>query len=206
MAKKRIKVTDVNYNQEHLIDIDENNIPSPSGDIDPEKLVEVLQGSETIVVDLAEDNEHVEVHLDADVVAKIDNSMQLPVAPPVSTALVGVEHSGSQTMIGVGAGLKIENNLIKLAGGVFSVTSDQVEETIDIQDGDEYVLHSTNDNGSTLFNLPSECYLVISTNARHVLSAESHFDGTSITLEDSSDGAFIKRIGNMIFVTEPYEL
>lgn len=42
----------------------------------------VIKGSETIIVDIAEDNESLEIHLDSEVVAKLDRAVLTPLAIP----------------------------------------------------------------------------------------------------------------------------
>lgn len=115
MAKRVLNVVDVLYNQKKKVEVESTELP-PSP-INPLELAEVLQGSNTIVVDVAEDNEHVEVHLDADVVAKVDNSLQLPLSH-TEEQLVGVDTSGGQEMVGIGEGLDIEDRVLKVTGGL----------------------------------------------------------------------------------------
>lgn len=138
MAKKIIDIKDVNYNTKHKIEVDSGDLPSP--DIDAEQLLNVLEGSETVVVDLAEDNEHVEVHLDAEVLAKVENSLQLPITPPVKNALVGVGTNGAQKSVGIGNGLDLTGNALNISPlssqvEIYNVTEDMWDE-----DSSQYVL------------------------------------------------------------------
>lgn len=50
--------------------------------IDVQGLADVVEGSDTVVIDISEDGEHLEVHLDADVVQKIERAILLPVTAP----------------------------------------------------------------------------------------------------------------------------
>lgn len=69
-------------------DVDENGILSTR--IAPQKLLDIIQGSETIVVDLSEDEEHIEIHLDGDVVSKLDRALLTPLTL-TEFKLVGVD-------------------------------------------------------------------------------------------------------------------
>ncbi|MCQ2382738.1 MAG: collagen-like protein [Clostridia bacterium] len=79
----------------------------PKGDdgsdaeVTAENVLAVTEGSETIVVDLAEDEEHIEIHLDADVVAKIENALQLPLNPPTTEKIVAIGTNGAQKLIDI---------------------------------------------------------------------------------------------------------
>lgn len=79
----------------------------------PENLTSVIKGSDTVVVDVAEDKKTVEVHLDAEVTQKIDNSLQAPTQAPTATQIVGVGTNKAQTMLNIGDGLSVENGSLK---------------------------------------------------------------------------------------------
>lgn len=83
----------------------------------PENLTSVIKGSDTVVVDVAEDKKTVEVHLDAEVTQKIDNSLQAPTQAPTATQIVGVGTNKAQTMLNIGDGLSVENGSLKASGG-----------------------------------------------------------------------------------------
>lgn len=76
-------------------------------EVNAENLLNVLEGSETIVVDEAEDGEHVEIHLDSDVVAKIERALLTPIATPATKQIAGVNTSKEQIMFNIGEGLEI---------------------------------------------------------------------------------------------------
>lgn len=82
-----------------------------------DELLPLLEGSETVVVDLNEAGNAVEIHIDAETVQKIDNSLQLPAAKPPATVLTAINPNGAQTSLTVGNGLKIENGTISAEGG-----------------------------------------------------------------------------------------
>ena len=72
-------------------------------------------GSDTVVIDVSEDEEHFEIRLDADIAQKIERSLVTPLNRPQSTEIVAVDNTGAQVMLGVGAGLTIENSVLKFA-------------------------------------------------------------------------------------------
>lgn len=67
-------------------------------DITAEKLFDIIKGSETIVVDISEDGTTLEVHLDADVIQKIDRALLTPVSPPAEPAAVVINTTGAQEL------------------------------------------------------------------------------------------------------------
>lgn len=79
-------------------------------DITAEKLFDIIKGSETVVVDISEDGTTLEVHLDADVINKLDRALLTPVSPPAEPAAVVINTAGAQELkplseIGGGGGL-----------------------------------------------------------------------------------------------------
>lgn len=50
--------------------------------VDVQGLADIVEGSDTVVIDVSEDGEHLEVHLDAGVVQKIERAILLPVSAP----------------------------------------------------------------------------------------------------------------------------
>lgn len=68
MAKKQLKVKDVNYNQEHLVEVNTEDLPTP--ELSAEELLSKMEGDTEeagVNVDLSEDGEKVKVTLDQDV-------------------------------------------------------------------------------------------------------------------------------------------
>lgn len=85
----------------------------PHGDpIDAYGLAELVTGSATIVVDLNPQETAVEFHLDADVIEKIENSLQLPLSH-TERKIVAVDTTGGQEMLGIGEGLEVEAGKLK---------------------------------------------------------------------------------------------
>lgn len=83
----------------------------------PENLTSVIKGSETVVVDVAEDKQTVEVHLDNNITTEIHNSLQKPTIAPANTQLVAVGTNKAQTMLSIGNGLSVENGNLNASGG-----------------------------------------------------------------------------------------
>lgn len=77
-------------------------------DLDVYDLAEKLEGSDTIVVDINEDGDKVEIHLDSDVVAKIDRALLLPVFTPTEFELVGVNEQKEQVRVKLGEGVEYD--------------------------------------------------------------------------------------------------
>lgn len=87
---------------------------------------------------------------------------------------------------------------------VKSVTSSAEEKTIDILDGDEYLLSSTR---GTKFILPNECYIVtdgfVSTNAQCDAISSKNAGETYVNVVNGCE-VIIKRIGSIIFLSHSY--
>lgn len=86
-----------------------------------DNLLEFLEGSDTIIVDLSEDNEHIEFHLDADILAKIENSLQLPQQAPITEKIVAIGTNGSQKLIDKPNGLYLHKVTFDVYSGQFSM-------------------------------------------------------------------------------------
>lgn len=69
-----------------------------------------IEGSETIVVDLNEDDSKYEIRLDNDYKTKIDRALVSPLSSPTDNALVGVDETNTQTQNYLGDGLELENS------------------------------------------------------------------------------------------------
>lgn len=76
---------------------------------DVQNLAEKIKGSESVVVDVAEDNQSLEIHLDAEVTSDISRSLKTPVSAPTDTSIVAVDSANAQTMLKIGEGLSVEN-------------------------------------------------------------------------------------------------
>lgn len=73
-----------------------------------------LVGSDTIVLDVGEDTSHFELHLDGEIVEKLQRTLLTPMTTPTSTQLVAVDTAGAQAMVTVGSGLAIVNGALTL--------------------------------------------------------------------------------------------
>lgn len=84
-----------------------------AGATEPQNLADVIKGSDGVVVDVAEDDQSLEVHLDNATQNKINNSLQVPSQAPSAAQLVAVGTNKAQTMLSVGDGLSVENGSLK---------------------------------------------------------------------------------------------
>ena len=76
-----------------------------------------LKGSESIVIDVDESGDFIDIHLDADIAAKLGRVLVTPMSAPASTSIVAVDNTNAQTMLTVGDGLTIEGGALKATGG-----------------------------------------------------------------------------------------
>lgn len=68
-----------------------------------------IVGSETIVLDSTEDGKHVEAHLAAETVSKIDRSLVTPITPPPDIRFVAISANGEQEAVGLGEGITYDS-------------------------------------------------------------------------------------------------
>lgn len=133
-------------------------------------------GSATIVdteeIVHIEGEEGTELYLAQEVSNKVQNSLQLPVSPPLADALVGVGTNGAQKQIGVGDGLEVDNGVLK-ATSIPKITYDAINGKV--SDLATQLLPHKNKivsiDGSpfSLFEIPSGLYAVGSSiNARGI--------------------------------------
>lgn len=76
-----------------------------------------ITGSDTIVVDVSETNNGIEIHLDADIVNKIQRMLLAPVTPPSEISVVAIDTNGNQILLALGDGLEIQDGKIVATGG-----------------------------------------------------------------------------------------
>lgn len=76
-----------------------------------------LKGSESIVIDVDESGEFIDVHLDADIAAKLGRVLVTPMSAPASISLVAVDTSNAQTMLTLGDGLSVSGGVLSASGG-----------------------------------------------------------------------------------------
>lgn len=74
-------------------------------EVDVFDLAEKLEGSDTVVVDINEAGNKVEIHLDSEVVAKIDRALLMPVSAPIEFELVGINEQKEQVRVKLGSGV-----------------------------------------------------------------------------------------------------
>lgn len=88
------------------------------GELTPEALAEILEGSETVVVDFNLEGDKLEVRLDNDYKNICDRALLVPMSAPADHKLVGIDTSNGQELIGIGSGLEISGgNLVATGGG-----------------------------------------------------------------------------------------
>lgn len=76
-----------------------------------------LKGSESIVIDVDESGDFIDVHLDADIAAKLGRVLVTPMSAPASISLVAVDTSNAQTMLTLGDGLSVSGGVLSASGG-----------------------------------------------------------------------------------------
>lgn len=87
-------------------------------------LSEMFEGSDTIVVDLSEDSQHIEIHLDADVVNKIERAILLPLNAPTEPSVPVVDSTNSvgyTALSDIGGG-KLYLHTIDIVNGGYNYT------------------------------------------------------------------------------------
>lgn len=76
-----------------------------------------LKGSESIVIDVDESGDFIDIHLDADIAAKLGRVLVTPMSAPASVSLVAVDTSNAQTMLTLGDGLSVSGGVLSASGG-----------------------------------------------------------------------------------------
>ena len=92
----------------------------------PYKFPFAITGSDTIVVDTSEEGDKLEIHLDAEVIQKLEKMLVIPEATPTETVIVAINNTGKQILLKLGAGLKIANGEI--------VVTDELTTTVNLYD------------------------------------------------------------------------
>ena len=76
-----------------------------------------FKGSESVVIDVDESGDFVEIHLDADIAAKLGRVLVTPMSAPASVSLVAVDTSNAQAMLTLGDGLSVSGGVLSASGG-----------------------------------------------------------------------------------------
>lgn len=76
-----------------------------------------LKGSESIVIDVDESGDFIDIHLDADIAAKLGRVLVTPMSAPASVSLVAVDTSNAQTLLTLGEGLSVSGGALSVSGG-----------------------------------------------------------------------------------------
>lgn len=85
--------------------------------INAKQLNEVVESNDSIVVGLDSTETKLSLHLNNEITNKLSRTLVTPVSRPSATELVAVDSSGNQTMLELGTGLSIENNVLNVSGG-----------------------------------------------------------------------------------------
>lgn len=125
---------------------------------DVQNLAEKIKGSESVIVDVAEDEQSLEIHLDAEVTSDISRSLKTPVSAPTDTSIVAVDSANAQTMLKIGDGLSVENGELSASGS---------------GSGKMY-LHCVNINGM-IDNYYYELYTAVTTSDSAPISSFAYF-------------------------------
>lgn len=76
-----------------------------------------FKGSESVVIDVDESGDFVEIHLDANIATKLGRVLVTPMSAPASVSLVAVDTSNAQTMLTLGDGLSVSGGVLSASGG-----------------------------------------------------------------------------------------
>lgn len=82
----------------------------------PSTMVLPLTTNDSIIIDVAEDGRSVEIHLDAEIVAKLGRALVAPMSAPASISLVAVDASNRQQMLTLGGGLQLRGDELYTVG------------------------------------------------------------------------------------------
>ena len=83
----------------------------------PSTMLLPLTSNDTIIIDVAEDGRSIEIHLDAEIAAKLGRVLVTPMSAPASISLVAVDTSNAQTMLTLGDGLSVSGGVLSASGG-----------------------------------------------------------------------------------------
>lgn len=83
----------------------------------PSKMIIPVGGSESIIVDVNDTGTAIEIHLEAEILAKINRALLLPTSAPASVSLVAVDTNNAQSMLTLGDGLSVSDGVISASGG-----------------------------------------------------------------------------------------
>lgn len=83
----------------------------------PSSMFLAVKGSESIVIDVDESGDFIDIHLDADITAKLQRVLVTPTTAPASVSLVAVDTSNAQTLLTLGSGLSVSGGVLSASGG-----------------------------------------------------------------------------------------
>lgn len=82
--------------------------------ITAEQLINIIEDTETVVISLDSNGTKLNIQLSADVVNKLRKTLVTPISSPSTTELVGVNNQNMQTMIELGNGLVLTNDVLNI--------------------------------------------------------------------------------------------
>ena len=103
--------------------------------ITPKQLEQLIEDNDSIITELNSDGDRLSIHLSADIVSKLARMLVTPMSRPISTELVAIDNTGTQTMLELGDGLLIEDGKLKATaqggggGGADIKVDDALSET-----------------------------------------------------------------------------
>ena len=101
--------------------------------ITAKQLEQLIEDNDSIITELNSDGDRLSIHLSADIVSKLARMLVTPMSRPISTELVAIDNTGTQTMLELGDGLIIEDGKLKATaqggGGADIEVDDALSET-----------------------------------------------------------------------------
>ena len=167
----------------------------PDVNITSDKLLEVVEDSDSIVVGTNEGGDKVQLSLDAEIANRVMKSLVVPVSAPSKTELVAVDDGNSQTMVEIGEGLKLENGVLSstATGGESGGSSINVIDNLTSQSGTDALSAK---QGNVLYNMivgSREAINQANLNAQKqiLLGADGVLNGTTYSFTVQNPDAYI---------------
>lgn len=155
-----------------------------------------LKGSDTIVVDIAEDNESIEIHLDSEIVNDLSRTLKTPVTTPETTQIVAIDSTGAQTLLELGTGVSIENetivsktNMTRILLQSYSSTINNISLQEDYHNFSLLIItgYETNGDTYTTLTLPVS---IISINTQYQIALNNSSNNRYAKISFNGDGTF----------------
>lgn len=176
-------------------------------ELNVDELAELIEGSETVVVDVNEEGTALEVHLDASVTSKINRALLQPVSAPTEDSVVVVTPQNGQSVVpvselGGGSGINLSNN--NFIGSVI-VTNGVVSATFTPTAGKIYKMVAYNQTGIDLMLSVSEVIAVnITELGGVVLSSAFITSPTTVVYNNYNFELYCMQGFNIVFVNNQW--